>query len=100
MEQKKNLLTRIFLLWKLCIFLNLFCFVQLIISVIVPDILVPILKTWLIVIAGGSSLGLSISLFLARNDPTTTIYLCFLSIFIDGLISGISIVIIITKVKN
>ena len=74
--------------------------VQLIISVVLPDLLPRELKVWLVVIAGCAFAGITAGLFLARKDPSTSLFFTYLSAFISGLVSGISLVVIIVKVKN
>lgn len=85
---------------SLSVFLNLFCVIQLILSIVLPDLLPTELKVWLVVIAGSAFAGILAGLFLARRDPSTTLFFTYLSAFISGLISGISLVVIIVKVKN
>jgi len=96
----REIYTRITLFRALSVFLNLFSVVQLILSVILPDLLPVELKIWLVVIAGSAFIGIIVGLILARKDPSTTLFFTYLSAFISGLISGISLVVIIVKVKN
>lgn len=96
----RDIYSRITLFRSLSVFLNFFCVVQLILSIVLPDLLPAELKTWLIVIAGSAFLGITVGLFLARKDPSTSLFFTYLSAFISGLISGISLVVIIVKVKN
>jgi hypothetical protein len=102
MEQQhlRDIYSRITLFRSLSVFLNLFCVVQLIISVVLPDLLPRELKVWLVVIAGSAFVGITTGLFLARKDPSTSLFFTYLSAFISGLVSGISLVVIIVKVKN
>jgi hypothetical protein len=86
---------------NLSIFVNLFSVIQLLLSVILPDILDPLIKTWVLVILGVIFLGLTASLILANTKDTITLeFLVFLSAFISGVICGISLLVIIGKVKN
>lgn len=101
MEQHlRDIYSRITLFRSLSVFLNFFCVIQLILSVALPDLLPRELKTWLIVIAGSAFIGITGGLFLARKDPSTTLFFTYLAAFISGLVSGISLVVIIVKVKN
>ena len=68
-----------------------------VVAVIIPDILSPLLKVWLIVITLGAFIGITIGLILARNDPKSSQLFIFLSVFITGLITGISMVVIVKK---
>lgn len=93
----KNLI----LLRNLSFFLDLFSFIQLVLAIALPDILPVLLKTWLLTVACGALVGIVIGLFLGRKDTATTLFFTFLSAFVCGLVSGISLVVIIVdKVKN
>ena len=96
-EEEKNIYPRIIFFRSLVICLNVICLVQLILAVALPDILSPLVKTWLIVVVGGGFIGLGIALFLAKSDPTTTLFLILLSTFLNGLFCGISIIVIVLK---
>jgi hypothetical protein len=86
---------------NLSIFLNIFSVIQLLLSVILPDILDPLIKTYALVILGVIFVGLTISLiFTKTKDNITLIFLIILSVFISGFICGISLLVIIGKVKN
>lgn len=85
------------LLRGISFFINTFGIAQLIVAVIVPDILSPLLKLWLVVITLGAFIGITIGLILARNDPKTSMLFIFLSVFITGLVTGISMVVIVKK---
>lgn len=86
---------------NLSIFLNIFSVIQLLLSVILPDILDPLIKTWALVILGVIFIGLTVSLIFAKTkDNITLIFLIILSTFISGVICGISLLVIIGKVKN
>jgi hypothetical protein len=82
------------------IFINLLTIVQLLLVVILPDLLPPLLKIWLVTVSGGGIVGILIALLLSRDDIKTTNFFILISIFISGLLSGISIVAIIVKEKN
>lgn len=82
------------------IFLVFFSVVQLILAVVLPDLLPPLLKTWLVVVTGTAFLGITLGLFLSRKDQHTSLFFIVLASFISGLIFGISLVVIIVKVKN
>jgi hypothetical protein len=81
----------------LSVFINLFGIAQLVVAVIIPDILTPLLKIWLIVITLGAFIGITIGLILARNDPKSSLLFIILSVLITGLITGISIPVIVKK---
>jgi hypothetical protein len=83
------------LLCNISIFINIASFAQLILAVILPDILTTLLKTWLIVIASGGLIGIIIGLIISKNDPKTSQFFIFLSVFLSGLITGISLLLII-----
>ena len=84
----------------LSIFINVFASVQLLIAVILPDILPELLKIWLLTVSCGAIVGILFGLLLSREDPKTTNFFIYISIFISGLVLGISIVTIIVKVKK
>lgn len=103
MNQERNLrqiYRQIDLFRLLALFLVLFSLIQLVLATILPDLLPVLLKTWLIVVAGSAFLGIALGLFLGRKDPSTVLFFSFLATFIGGLISGISLVAIVAKVKN
>lgn len=77
------------------IILNIVCSIQLVVAVLLPDSIPMLLKTWLISVAGGSVVGTGFALFLSRGDPTLTLFLIVLSIFLSGLVSGISVLLIV-----
>ena len=91
---------RINLLRNLSIPFNLFALVQLVVAVILPDILTTILKTWIITVGGCLFVGLTVAQVLARGDSTSTLFLTLLSVLISGFASGVSLVVIVTKIKN
>ena len=82
------------------IFINIFTVIQLVLAVILPDLLPQLLKIWLITVSGGAIVGILIGLLLSREDVKTTNFFILISIFISGLVLGISIVTIIVRVKN
>lgn len=84
---------------NLSIFLNLLCMVQMLLAVFLPDILTPLLRIWLLVIMGGSYLGIIAGLIMARNDPKTTLFFVVISFFLSGLVFGVSLVVIVTIKK-
>jgi ABC-type multidrug transport system permease subunit len=90
-----DLAENIRLLRNICIFIGILSLSQLIFVVVIPDILTTLLKTWLIVIAAGGLIGIIIGLIISKNDPKTSQFFIFLSVFLSGLITGISIPIII-----
>jgi len=94
-DEDKNLLNRLYFFRSLTVFISFISLLQLILAVLLPDILTLLIKTWLVVIIGGSYIGIGVALFLARSDSTITLVLIILSNFVNGLICGISIVIII-----
>ncbi len=96
----RDLIDQIQLGRNISIFINLFAAVQLLLAVILPDLLPQLLKIWLITVSGGAVIGILIGLLLSRDDVKTTNFFILISIFISGLILGISIVTIIVKVKN
>lgn len=96
----RDLVDQVHLGRNVSIFINAFTVVQLIIAVILPDLLPQLLKIWLIAVSGGAIVGILIGLLLSREDIKTTNFFILISIFISGLVLGISIVTVIVKVKN
>jgi hypothetical protein len=99
-KQTSALEYRIYVLRNCSIPVNLLAIVQLIIAVALHDVLTVILKTWLITVAGCLFIGLTVALTLTKNDSTTTLFLTLLSALASGFIGGISLVVIVIKIKN
>ena len=91
---------KIYIVRNLSLFLLCLSIAQLIVVVVLPDILDDYTKAWLLVVIGGVFSGLIVATILARNDAITTLFINFLSPLVSGLITGITLVIIILKVKN
>jgi hypothetical protein len=86
---------------NLSIFLNSFAIIQLLFAVVLPDILDPLIKTWILLFLGIIFLGLIFSLILIKTkDTTTLLFLIILSVFISGFVSGVSLLVIVGKVKK
>ncbi len=96
----RDLIDQIHLGRNVSIFINVFTVVQLIVAVILPDLLPQLLKIWLVTVSGGAIIGILIGLLLSRDDVKTTNFFILISIFISGLVVGISIVTVIVRVKN
>lgn len=96
-EEEKNLAKRVYSFRVLVIVFNIIGLIQLILAVTLHDSLPAIIKTWLITIAGTGFIGFCIGLFLSRKDPTVTLFLIILSVFLNGLVCGISILLIVKK---
>jgi hypothetical protein len=90
-----DLAENIRLLRTIGIFVNFISLVQLILAVILPDTLSTLLKTWLIVITGSALIGIIIGLYISKNDPKTSQFFIFLSVFLSGLTTGTSLPILI-----
>jgi len=93
-EEGKNISN---LFSNIAICLNVICFLQVILAVILPDILTSLVKTWLVIVFGGGFIALSIGLFLTRSDPNTNLFLTTLSTFLSGFFCGISTIVIVLK---
>lgn len=85
---------------NVAIFINVLTITQMALAVLLPDLLPTLLKIWLVTVSGGAIVGILIGLILSRDDIKTTNFFILISIFISGLVLGISIVTIIVRVKN
>lgn len=90
-----DLSENISLLRNIAIFVNFLSVAQLIVAIIVPDIISILLKTWLIVIAGGALIGVIVGLIISKKDPKTSQFFIFFSVFLSGLTTGISFIIVL-----
>lgn len=80
----------------LTIVLNIVCLIFLIVTIVLPDILTTSLKILLITTAVISSLGLLAALLLSqKKEPYYTLYFSTLSTFLNGIIIGVSTVVIV-----
>jgi hypothetical protein len=95
MEEEKFLGGRIQFFRVFSIILNIICSIQLVLAVVLPDSIPALIKTWLISVAGGGVVGTGLALFLSRGDSTLTLFLIVLSTFLSGLVSGISVLLIV-----
>ena len=91
---------RISLIRNLSIVVTVFSIMQLVFAVTLPDVLTTLIKTWLISVVGCVFFGLIITLFLARHDLAIILFINFISPYVSGVITGISLTIIILKIKN
>lgn len=95
-----DLAQNILLLRNITIFINIASIAQLILAVILPDILTTLLKTWLVVIASSALIGNIIGLIISKNDPKTSQFFIFVSVFLSGLITGISLLLILANGRH
>lgn len=96
-EEEKNLFNRVLTFRIIVIIFNIIGLLQLVLVVALHDTLTSIIKTWLIVVAGSGFVGFCIALFLSKKDTTVTLFLIILSTFLNGLLCGISILLIVKK---
>lgn len=80
----------------LTIIFNIICLIFLIVTILLPDILTTSIKLLLIITTAIPSFGLLIALILSYNkEAHYTLFFAFLSTFLNGLIIGVSIVVIV-----
>ena len=90
-----DLAENISLLRNIAIFVDILSLAQLIVAIVIPNIISTLLKTWLIVIGGGALIGVIAGLIISKKDPKTSQFFIFFSVFLSGLTTGISFVIVI-----
>ena len=96
-EEEKILTARVYSFRTLVIVFNIIGLIQLVLAVVLHDSLPALIKTWLITIAGTGFVGFCIGLFLSKRDVTVTLFLILLSVFLNGLVCGVSILLIVKK---
>jgi hypothetical protein len=100
MERKLlELVTTIKLQRNVTLFGLFFCIVQLILVLIFPDLVPSYIKIWLIAIVGLGFVGIVVALIVSRNDPQSTVNFVLIAGIMSGIVIGITLTEIISKVK-
>ena len=101
MHERKllELVTTIKLQRNVTVFGLFFCIVQLILVLIFPDLVPPYIKIWLIAIVGLGFVGIVVALVVSRNDPQSTVNFVLIAGIMSGIVIGITLTEIISKVK-
>lgn len=100
MEDSNILTSRIAIVRNISLFVLVICSIQLIILVALPDALDTTTKSWLMAVVSGILLTLIASTFISRHDPTIMLFINAVSQFFSGIIFGLSLFMILLKVKN
>jgi hypothetical protein len=82
---------RISLLRNMAIMVNLFVIATIGAFIFIPGVIDPIVKIYMISIAGFALVGITIALVLARRDSTATLFFTGLSMMTSGVFLGVAI---------